>query len=304
MRQVTIALITMATLGSAGPATGQYIYLDANGDGRNNSADMLQPGVATDIDVWIVTDRNRDGTSARAVGDVPLSMFSYEFVLHADGGEVEWGDYVNAEPSMFVPFRRRQDTHDLYVGYGGFERLKPGKHRVGRVQVVIRSGAPQISIASESPLEPSLGTSFGSENPGLDADNSIRFGPGGENERRPEAKYAWFDSDGVKSKQAAMASAQTFGPALEFRVTIESNAAPESPVLRISTPRRGPLKVMLFDSRGRLVRALLNEPDAVPGLRIVRLGRGTPSGALPSGIYFYRVHAADRMAHGKVVILH
>jgi hypothetical protein len=303
MERAWAVLLAVAILVVGSPACGQYIYIDADGDGINTSADVLGNGTMNSLDIWIVTDRNRDGAIARsAASGVAMSIFSYEFILHAEGGEVKWGEYVNAEPSMIVPFRRRENAQDLYLGYGGIEPLKAGKHRVGRLQVSVLTGSPRIGFASESSIEPSLGTSFGSLNPGIEGDNSIRFGPVGDNARRPEGKREWFDSDGVRCLQNAMAPTLPASVRSEFRVSITAGSLPGRTALTVSTGQPGALKARLFDVQGRLVRTLIDDPYATPGVRTVELGSGG-EGSLASGIYFYQVKAADRITHGKVVLL-
>src|SRR5258708_6781517 len=79
-------------------ATAQYIYIDSNGDGTSSALDRLAANGTTKIDIWLQTDRNRDSSPAVSAirYGVPISVFSYEFILNAVGGTVEWGPYVNA----------------------------------------------------------------------------------------------------------------------------------------------------------------------------------------------------------------
>ena len=69
------------------PTQGQHIFADTNGDGISTSVDQLSKSGATTIDVWLETDRNRDGSAPTRMADPqPLSFFSYEFVPMRSGG--------------------------------------------------------------------------------------------------------------------------------------------------------------------------------------------------------------------------
>ena len=62
--------------------------------------------------------------------------------------------------------------------------------------------------------------------------------------------------------------------------------------------------MQLFDSAGRLVRTLADEPAAAAGFLDLRLdGRNETGTTLPSGIYFYKVLTAEGRATGRIVIL-
>ena len=61
--QLTIAITLLCGTRSAGQA--QYMYLDANQDGIHDSGDALEAnGTPTTVDVYLITDRNRDGSGA------------------------------------------------------------------------------------------------------------------------------------------------------------------------------------------------------------------------------------------------
>ena len=48
----------------AAPAWGQFMYLDANGDGINSATERLNAVGNTTLDVWLDTAHNRDGSDA------------------------------------------------------------------------------------------------------------------------------------------------------------------------------------------------------------------------------------------------
>ena len=99
---ISLALLLCTCL--ATPASAQYMYLDTNGDGVNSSADVIAPSGATAVDVWLDTNRNRDGSPATCVsGDGPLSLAGYDLVLGAVDGTVTWGDFMSARPEFGGP---------------------------------------------------------------------------------------------------------------------------------------------------------------------------------------------------------
>jgi hypothetical protein len=69
---------------------------------------------------------------------------------------------------------------------------------------------------------------------------------------------------------------------------------------RTSTTARARLEI--FDSRGRLVRTILDEAELPAGFHDVSV-EGSTSKRLPTGIYYYRLDTVDGMHKGKVIIL-
>jgi len=95
----------------------------------------------------------------------------------------------------------------------------------------------------------------------------------------------------------------TAGSSLGFSAMARPNPLGEASRLQVVTTRSGPLRVQVFDVLGRLVKVLLAEPDASPGVRQIPLrmdGRGRP---LRSGVYFYRVEAAEGLLTGRLAVL-
>jgi FG-GAP-like repeat len=76
------------------------------------------------------------------------------------------------------------------------------------------------------------------------------------------------------------------------------------PELFISTTRFGRLKVRLYDVAGRLVRELIDEAFTPAGLHVAPIGdRGGGGVVFASGIYFYRIDAAEGVRTGRLSIL-
>jgi len=70
------------------------------------------------------------------------------------------------------------------------------------------------------------------------------------------------------------------------------------------TTVRGPLHVALFDTRGRRVRTLVETENAPAGVQRIAIdGRTDLGSALASGIYFFRIEAAEGSTRGRVTIL-
>ncbi|HEV8129391.1 MAG TPA: hypothetical protein VGQ14_07020, partial [Candidatus Eisenbacteria bacterium] len=97
MRLSTLVPLGLLVVLAAVPAGAQYLFLDTNGDGVHDSNDALAPSGPTNIDIWYVTDKNRDGTPAICDVDagVGLTINSYTVVLHSVGGDVQWGPMQN-----------------------------------------------------------------------------------------------------------------------------------------------------------------------------------------------------------------
>ena len=174
------------------PASAQYIYLDANGDGLNDDTDVLDPNGSTRVDIWLDTSRNKDGSPAICDTDVgtPLTINSWEVVLRAVGGTVEWGPLDNMLPISPVRscFASDADTTDpvwYHNGWGGMSLLEPALYHVGRLRIRVLTGAPTIVFRPNNPAQPTDLTAFGTKCPCLQGDNTYRLGED------------WFDAAGI-----------------------------------------------------------------------------------------------------------
>lgn len=74
--------------------------------------------------------------------------------------------------------------------------------------------------------------------------------------------------------------------------------------LSLTLGKGGWLRVTLYDTQGRLVRELVNETNATPGPREIKID-GTDSRGVPlsSGVYFFRVESADGVHNGRLAIV-
>ncbi|HEU4725258.1 MAG TPA: hypothetical protein VFU59_08160, partial [Candidatus Eisenbacteria bacterium] len=169
----------------AAPASAQYIYLDANGDGVNTSTDVLNPVGTTTLEVWLVTNAGRDGTPAVCPTGEELTINTYEFILKATNGQINWLSYTNLQTESTLSFGLASNATEYHNGFGGGPIQPPGIHHLGTLTVSVALGTPSIAFATLTNLSGAWLTSFGSQCPGVDFDNTMKFG------------WDWFDSDGV-----------------------------------------------------------------------------------------------------------
>lgn len=308
-RILCTVLVFVCTI-CANPARSQYIFADTNGDGLSSSQDQLAAAGPTNIDIWLQTDTNRDGSPVRlALGAPPLSIFAYEFVLAAVGGTVTWGKYTNLQPTMYVPFRQFENESEICMGYGGIVPLPPGKHKLGTLSVTVKSGTPRLEFRTRSSIHAAALTAFGAKNPGKDDDNALKFTSDRTQLGSPLADVSgdWADADGVAGSTAgaALAAAHPRDVGLKFSVAAKPNPGRSGAMrLSITTTRPGALHVRLFDIQGRLVQTLVSENRAPAGSRTVDVGKSGPSAHLiASGIYLYRVDSIDGQKVGRIVLL-
>jgi hypothetical protein len=85
--------------------------------------------------------------------------------------------------------------------------------------------------------------------------------------------------------------------------TVAPNPLNPSATITYRTTVQGPVRVYLFDVTGRLVRVLLDKSSVEPGYHDVLVGRGAARKTLPSGVYFFRIEAAEGTAVGRLVVL-
>jgi len=308
MGRFRVALsLAIAGLMLAGYANAQYMFLDIDGDGRLTTADELKREDVSAVSIWVVTDHNRDGSTASVdATSKPLSILSYEFILGASGGTVSWGKYTNSQPTMDVSFGRHESDTEVYLGFGGPVLLPPGKYKLGTLEVSIKSGSPTLSFRTRSDVYPIGYTSFGSRNPGKDGDNTLKFN---ENQDRMRYKVAeepgdWADADGVSSvSEGTPIQAAKQPSAATFRVSVGRDGLQTK--LKVTTTRVGRLKVRLYDIHGRLVRTMAVEEQASIGDHefIVDTTNRSDMGRLASGIYLYRVEASEGKRTGRLAIV-
>lgn len=86
--------------------------------------------------------------------------------------------------------------------------------------------------------------------------------------------------------------------------SVSPNPLNPAAVLTFHTTRPGPVAVSIFDLSGRLVRTVLSEPFLSAGYHDAPIdGRRDDGTKLASGVYFFRVEAAEGNAAGRIVLL-
>jgi carbohydrate binding protein with CBM4/9 domain len=91
------------------------------------------------------------------------------------------------------------------------------------------------------------------------------------------------------------------GVPLRFEATFAPNPAVHSGTLTFSTTRPGGVLVTLFDAGGRRVHTLLEEGTLSAGTHSLRLEGRANGIPLPTGIYYYRIQAAEGALSGRFV---
>ena len=217
--RVLVGLLLVVLLLTPIRASAQYIFVDLTGDGVHTPADVLNGILPVNVDIYLVTDRNRDGTPAAcAASPEPLSIDSFEFILRATGGSVLWGAFSGGPLGSAT--RTVHNATDVYVG--NFQpmpvRRPPGKILLGRLVVTPLSGTPLLQFATSTPLSAVYLTSFGSQCTAGEGDNTMKLGED------------WFDADGTVGQLVANVSGKVF---LDTNGVSPGSCAPETgePVL-------------------------------------------------------------------------
>ncbi len=199
MRALALVPLGLLVLLQPIPAGSQYLFLDTNGDGVHDSSDQLAASGPTSVDIWIVTDRNRDGLPVvcNDAADVAAGMTinSYTIVLHSAGGDVKWGPMENrlpftGRPACFASYEDTTESTYYHNGWGYRDLFPPGKYRVATLTVEVMSGTPSLFIEPYMPRRPVLLTQFGTMCMAKDGDNTYKLG------------YDWFDADGIGRMRA------------------------------------------------------------------------------------------------------
>lgn len=183
-------ILSISICSSVRTSIAQYMFLDSNGDGRSTWDDRPNWSGWTDVDVWLVSDRAKDG---RKTSRKPAPIVSYEIAFEVPSGAVEWGRYIPSTSDMSVVRDISSDPRISYVRVECRKALSPGKHRLGRVRIrrLWGSNALQIIPCGMIGGVP-VRTSFSQSG---DAP-ILRFGPTVEFGTPPRTtRGEWFDVD-------------------------------------------------------------------------------------------------------------
>ncbi len=188
MKHGLLCIVAAAALLVGAPASGQFVFIDVTGDGLANCTDednliddALNPTI-TAVDIYFVTDANKDGSAAVCNSAEPLTLSSYEFTLRYSGsGSVVYNGWTDNLGFPFPIITAGDGTfaaagEDCWVGRGGNPPgLAPGKHKLGTLSIAV-TGSPILSFATSSTLDPNAQTAFGSACDGNQLDSTIRLG--------------------------------------------------------------------------------------------------------------------------------
>ena len=185
-----LALGALLCLPFAAPASAQYMFLDTNGDAVHTSADVMSPnGEQTSADIYLITNQNRNGTTAvcNDGSGTALTINSYVVNLLASGGSVNYSGFTNAVSSFTIVAQPLlSNSTEFTVGYASGIALDPGKYKLGTVTLTANSGAASLNFATSTSLGPNP-TLFGTSCLGVEFDNTHVLG------------VEWNDVDGLAS---------------------------------------------------------------------------------------------------------
>jgi hypothetical protein len=196
----TLVLFLCTCLLAIPPANAQYIFVDLNGDGLNTPTDVLTGTLPVNVDIYLRTSNNRDGSPAVCASGEQLSIGSFEFVLHSVGGTVQWGALTGGLFQVGSQIQTAHDDVDFYVGR--FDTLgvyvPPGQVLLGTLPVTALTGTPLLRFAATTPLSAKYATSFGSQCRGADGEFTMALG------------RDWTDADGTFGTVLANVSGTVF----------------------------------------------------------------------------------------------
>ena len=123
----------------------------------------------------------------------------------------------------------------------------------------------------------------------------------------PVAPGEAFQADNVSVYQDYVVSGAPVGEdgtGLSFAAVMSPNPVRPDGLFFVTTSRAGFVRARLYDVTGRMVQKLLEAPSVPRGRHAVRFdGRDASGRPLPSGIYFYRVEAAEGVVRGRFIVL-
>jgi hypothetical protein len=181
MKHCLLVFAAVVALAIGVPASAQYMYLDVNGDGACTSADALTPTV-TSVDVYLKTNQYANGTTAVCNDNsgTQMTINSYTFILSAPTGGVTYGAWtdnmgftINANP---FPDGRGVAGNDIWIAKASGVIQGPGSYKLGTLAVTV-SAPTRLEFRQASSIDGTAMTSFGTQCPGNDFDNTYKYDP-------------------------------------------------------------------------------------------------------------------------------
>jgi len=155
-------------------AGGQSLYFDTNGDQVCTAQDILW-GSDVNVDVYLDTNQDADGTPVTCASGEPLSILSYDLVFQGysyRGSTWSFGTWTNAMQD-YAEVGSSASGDQLWVAYSGAIK-PPGRYKLGTL-VVSSEPCSQVYLVPEMASTGHF-TAFGSECPGANLDNTLRYG--------------------------------------------------------------------------------------------------------------------------------
>jgi len=240
--QVSTLLLGMILYGLLAThyAHAQYMYFDSNGDGVHTAADVITGTGTTNFDVWLRTDKHRDGSTATCdTHDGLLEIGSYEVSIRATGGTVSWISATNLMTTMGLSFGNKGSSTEYYIGYAGSGFLPAGDYRLCRLSLTVASGEPRLDIVAGTTVNPFGLTAFGSRCSGNSGTNTMIFGDD------------WFDVDGLAFSSSGGGNS---APALSGPTTLSVNTGELGTANFVATDAEGDPIALLLGAAPSFVR--------------------------------------------------
>jgi PKD repeat protein len=153
------------------------MFLDLDGDGVYTGNDrMPPPGDAATIDLYVVTNQNRDGSPVTCSDGTTPGISSYSVNLYALDAAVSFSNVTNQMPGMIGMAPLETYPYALSAWYAGASVLPPGKYHLMSMTAAFGAGCPALAIVTSTCYSPEgVVTSFGSDCPGVQGDYTLRM---------------------------------------------------------------------------------------------------------------------------------
>ena len=278
---------TYLYLAVEGLVTGNswILYLDTDPDGPNGETDL------TAIDAW---ERGALFTAAGFRADFQYGAYQHQGPFDSDSffAIVSPTTTVNLSSTILSEF----DSAHFYAGEGGSELAIPWDVLYGLGPGRVPAGA-ELGMVSSICWDPEpngmLGGDVAPNNSAATlptVDNAARITLDANGDGYPDGTTVGAPAPGARP--LALSAPNPFAAGQEISVVLPSAAGAKSP-----------LRVAVYDIRGRLVRTLWHGPRDAGAHRFIWDGRGADERAAGSGLYFVRMEAGETSSVLKITLI-
>ena len=111
--------------------------------------------------------------------------------------------------------------------------------------------------------------------------------------------------DGVPASFGTARAVTSYKPPVYTNSLSQNYPNPFNPTTTIaySIAEAGPVELAIFNVRGQLVKTLVREEQVANIYRVTWDGRNNRGNTIASGVYFYRLRAANFMQTKKMVLI-